>query len=162
MSCQVTALFYEWDDMEAAVDGLVARDIAPDDLSIMLNDSTAQNYLDRQKSTAKREGCEPRGTLGQLAANLVMAAGSPSILGSGPMMRALAARGTHASIGGVGAGLCGLGLAEDEAAYYEYSIRTRDALLLGVATAKHRAGDVRAFLQQFVPAGARRSLASIA
>ena len=160
MSCLVTALFYEWDDMEGAIDALVARGIEAGDLSLMLNGAAARKYLDSERTAAGRGSDEPSATLAQLAANLVMAAaGSTSILATGPMMTALAARGANAFIGGIAAGLCGLGISEHEAAYYEYKIRTCDALLLGVTTAKHHPDGLKAFLERFDTAGARRSLA---
>lgn len=160
MSCLVTALFYDSDDMERAIEALIARGIPPADLSLMVSRSTAGKYFTPGSSQPEDEGDGIDGPLAALAANLVAASsGNAAILATGPLMTALAARGTHAMIGGITAGLCSLGIAEDEAAFCEHSIRSCEALLLGVTTDERPEG-IKTYLQWFDTAGARDSLAS--
>jgi hypothetical protein len=161
VSCLVTALFYDSDDMERAIEALIARGIPPGDLSLMVSRATARKYFAPGSPAYVNEGDGADGPLATLAAKLVTAAsGSTNILAAGPLMAALAARGTDAFIGGISAGLCSLGIAEDEAALCEHSVRNGDALLLGVTTSKDRPEGIKAYLKWFDVAGARNSLAS--
>ncbi len=155
MSCLVTALFYDSSDLETAIEALIAKGVSLSDLSLMLSRSTAGKYF------APGEGEGIDGPLAALTANLVAASSdSTAILVTGPLMTALAARGTRASIGGISAGLRSLGIAEHEAAFCEHSIRSCDALLLAVRTSKERPDGIRACLGRFDTAGARTSLAA--
>ena len=161
MSCLVTALFYDSNDTERAVEALIARGIPPGDLSLMVSRCTARKYFSRQGSSSGAGGEETVGPLTKLAENLVIvASGGGVILATGPLWTALAARGTHAMIGGVSAGLCSLGIAEEEAAFCEQAIRSSDALLLGVNTSTERPDCIKAFLRWFDTARARDSLAA--
>jgi hypothetical protein len=161
VSYLVTALFYDSNDMERAIEALIASGIPPGDLSLMVSRSAARRYFAPGSRASVNEGDGTDGPLATLAAKLVTAAsGSTTILASGPLMTALAARGTDAFIGGVSAGLCSLGIAEHEAAFCEHSIRTGDALLLGVTTSKGSPEGIKAYLKWFDVAGARNSLAS--
>ena len=161
MSCLVTALFYDSSDMQRAIEALIARGISPGDLSLLVSRSTARRLFAPAYSLGDAgEGAEFEGPFGELAANLVAASsGSGAVLAAGPMMTALAARGTHAMIGGLTAGLYSLGIAEHEAALCEHSVRNCDALLLGVTT-NERPDGIKAYLRWFDTAGARDSLAS--
>lgn len=157
----VTALFYDSSDIDRAIKALVARGISPADLSLMVSRSTARKYFAAGSFVAEDDVDELDGPLPALAANLVAASsGNAAVLATGPMMTALAARGTHAMIGGIAAGLCGLGIAEHEAAFCEHSIRSCDALLLGVTTSTKRPDGIKAYLRWFDTAGARDSLAA--
>ena len=156
----VTALFYDPTDMERAIDALIARGNPPGDFSLMVSRATAGKYFTPECSQPDHEGDGIDGPLAELAANLVAASsGNAAILATGPMMTALAARGTHSMIGGVAAGLCSLGVAEQEAAFCEHSIRNCDALLLGVTT-NERPDGIKAYLRWFDTAGARHSVAA--
>lgn len=158
MSCLATALFYDSDDMERAIDALIARGIALGDLSLMVSRSTAGRYFSPGGPLDQDDEDGNDGSLAALAANLVAAcSGNAAVLATGPMMTALAARGTHSMIGGITAGLCSLGLGEHEAAFCEHSIRNCDALLLGVTT-NERPDGIKAYLRWFDTAGARNSL----
>lgn len=157
MSCLVTALFYDADDMQRAVEALIARGIPPGDLSLMVSRSTARRYF----ATGAAEEAGIDGPFADLAANLVAASpGNAAILVTGPMMTALTALGTHSMIGGIAASLCNLGIAECEAAFCEHSIRSCDALLLGVTTSTERPDGIKAYLRWFDTAGARNSPAA--
>ena len=160
MSGLVTALFYDSDDVERAIKALIARGIARADLSLMVSRSTAGRYFSSESSPAEDDEDAGGGPLAALAANLVAASsGNAAVLAAGPMMMALAARGTHARIGGITAGLCSLGIAEHEAALCEHSVRNCDALLLGVTT-NERPDGIKAYLRWFDTAGARNSPAA--
>ena len=160
MSCLVTALFYDSNDMQRAIEALIARGIPPGDLSLLVSRSTAKRYFASIYSLGDGdEAAEIDGPFGELAANLVAASGNAAVLAAGPMMTALAARGTHSMIGGLTAGLCSLGIAEHEAALCEHSVRNCDALLLGVTT-NERPDGIKAYLRWFDTAGARDSLAA--
>jgi hypothetical protein len=155
----VTALFYDSNDMERAIEALIARGIAPGDLSLMVSRTTAGRYFMPGSSQAGDDD-EIDGPLAVMAANLVAASsGNAAVLATGPMMTALVALGTHARIGGIAAGLCSLGIGEHEAAFCEHSIRNCDALLLGVTT-NERPDGIKAYLRWFDIAGARNSLAA--
>lgn len=159
MSCLATALFYDSNDIERAIDALIARGIPPGDFSLMVSRSTAGKFFAR-RDRLPAEGSGGNGPLAALAANLVAAAsGGTTILVAGPLMTALAAHGTDACIGGISAGLCRLGIAEHEAAYCEHCLRNGDALLLGVSMSTGRPGGIKAYLQWFDTAGARNRLA---
>jgi hypothetical protein len=145
--------------MERAIDALIARGIPAGDLSLMVSRSTARKSLALSGPPSGKDAIEA--PLPALAANLVSAAsGNTIILASGPLMTALAARGTDAYIGGIAAGLCSLGIAEHEAAFCEHQVRNADALLLGVTTSQGSPEGIRAYLKWFDIAGARKSLAS--
>ena len=147
--------------MQRAIEALIARGIPPGDLSLLVSRSTARRYFAPIYSLGDGdEVAEIDGPFGELAANLVAASsGNAAVLAAGPMMTALAARGTHSMIGGLTAGLCSLGIAEHEAALCEHSIRNCDALLLGVTT-NERPDGIKAYLRWFDTAGARASLAA--
>jgi hypothetical protein len=151
--------------MQRAIEALIERGIPSGDLSLMVSRSTARRCFALAARAAvddEDESGELEGPYAELAANLVAASsGNAAVLASGPMMTALAARGTHAMIGGISAGLRSLGVAEPEAAFCEYSIRNRDALLLGVTT-NERPDGIKAYLRWFDTAGARDSLAAAA
>lgn len=156
----VTALFYDSSDMERAIDALIARGVPPADLSLMVSRSTADKCFSAGNSPGEGDGDECEKPFGALAANLVAASsGNAAVLATGPMMTALAARGTNAMIGGIAAGLCSLGIAEPEAALCEHGVRNCDALLLGVTTSERPDG-MKAYLRWFDTAGARDSLAA--
>lgn len=160
MSCLVTALFYDSNDMQRAIEALIARGIPLGDLSLVVSRSTARRYFAPIYSLGDGdEAAEIDGPFGELAANLIAASGNAAVLAAGPMMTALAARGTHAMIGGLTAGLCSLGITEHEAALCEHSVRNCDALLLGVTT-NERPDGIEAYLRWFDTAGTRNSLAA--
>jgi hypothetical protein len=162
VSCLVTALFYDSSDTERAVEALIARGIPPGDLSLMVSRSTARKYFTPERSSSEHSDEETKGPLAKLAENLIIvASGGGVILATGPLWTALSARGTHPKIGSVSAGLCSLGVTDEEAAFYEHTIRSSDALLLGV-NATERPDCIKAFLRWFDTAHARDSLAETA
>lgn len=69
VSCLVTALFYDSDDLERAIDALIAKGVPLSDLSLMLSRSTAGKYFAPDEGDEGMDG--PRAGL---TANLVASA----------------------------------------------------------------------------------------
>ncbi len=157
MSGVAAALFYSANDTERAVDALVARGIPASDLSLIVARETAEECFAKGEAAGRgSEGDE--GVFAALAANLVStAAGSASVLACGPLMVALSARGACGSRGGLAAGLHGLGVPEQDAAYFEYRLRSCEALLLGVTTTRHPPRSIEDYLRMFDRVGPPRT-----
>lgn len=149
MTNHVAALFYDMNEAEGAVKVLVSQGIALADISLVLSNRTASRHFASSGPDKRRQSREGGDRiLESLADDLVSAAaGSIGILATGPIMAALAAKGTDAFVGGMSAGLCGLGIPAEQAAFYENEIRGHDAMLVGVTTGRHHPARVKAYLQ---------------
>lgn len=125
----------------------------------MVGRETAEEFL--VKGEAADGGLHGNDSvLAALAANLVSAAaGSFSLLACGPLMVALSARGACGSPGSLAAGLQGLGLAEQDAAYFEYRLRSCEAFLLGVTTTRHPPHSIQDYLSRFDRVGPPETVA---
>ena len=146
-------------------DGLSARDaihalkeagFRGSDISILMPDADADREFATETAIATREGAATGalagGVLGGLAGWLI-GIGALAVPGVGPLLAAgaLAAALSGAAIGaGVGAiagALVGIGVPEDEAAWYEQEVRGGRALVSVMA--RERRDEARALLRRF-------------
>lgn len=139
MSKLVTAIFHSRPAAEMAVDELNRAGFAPEDVSLLMSDSTRGREFAVKKSTKVPEGTATGatvgGVIGAVAAGLA-AVGSLAIPGlalvaAGPVVAALAGLGAGAAAGGLTGALIGLGLPEHEAKFYDKEIE-KGGILVGV------------------------------
>lgn len=139
MSKLVTAIFHSRSAAEMAVDELTRAGFAPEDISLLMSDSTSGREFAVKKGTKVPEGTATGatvgGVIGAVAAGLA-AVGSLAIPGlalvaAGPVVAALAGLGAGAAAGGLAGALIGLGLPEHEAKFYDKEIQ-KGGILVGV------------------------------
>ena len=139
MSKLVTAIFHSRAAAEMAVDELTRAGFAPEDVSLLMSESTRGREFAVKKSTKVPEGAATGatvgGVIGAVAAGLA-AVGSLAIPGlalvaAGPLVAALAGLGAGAAAGGLTGALIGLGIPEHEAKFYGKELE-KGGMLVGV------------------------------
>ena len=139
MSKLVTAIFNSRAAAEMAVEELTRAGFAPEDVSLLMSDSTRGREFAVRKATKAPEGTATGatvgGVIGAVAAGLA-AVGSITIPGialvaAGPVVAALAGLGAGAAAGGLTGALIGLGIPEHEAKFYDKEIE-KGGMLVGV------------------------------
>ena len=154
MSKLVTAIFHSRSAAEMAVDELNRAGFAPEDVSLLMSDSTRGREFAVKKSTKVPEGTATGatvgGVIGAVAAGLA-AVGSLAIPGlalvaAGPVVAALAGLGAGAAAGGLTGALIGLGLPEHEAKFYDKEIE-KGGILVGVYAHDDRQKSAREILE---------------
>ena len=144
MSKLVTAIFHSRAAAEMAVDELTRAGFAPEDVSLLMSESTRGREFAVKKSTKVPEGAATGatvgGVVGAVAAGLA-AVGSLTIPGlalvaAGPLVAALAGLGAGAAAGGLTGALIGLGIPEHEAKVLSPGVE-RGSILLGVHVEDH-------------------------
>ena len=138
MSKLVTGIFHSRESAELASEELIRAGFAPEDISILVSETTHGREFAVKKSTKAPEGAATGaavgGVLGAVAAGLAAVATISvpplSFLAAGPLVAALTGLGAGAATGGVTGALIGLGVPEHEAKFYHGELQ-RGGILLG-------------------------------
>jgi hypothetical protein len=154
MSKLVTGIFHSRESAEMAADELVKAGFAPDDVSILMSDTTQGREFAIKKSTKAPEGAATGaavgGTLGAIAAGLAAVATLTipglQVLAAGPIVAALTGLGAGAAAGGLTGALIGLGIPEHEAKFFHEELE-RGGILLGAYTHADRAKIAKEILE---------------
>ena len=160
MSKLVTAIFHSRSSAEAAADELTRAGFAPEDVSLLMSESTRGREFEMKKTTKVPEGAAAGmtvgGVLGAVAAGLAavgtLVVPGLSLVAAGPLVAALAGLGAGAAAGGLTGALIGLGLPEHEAKFLDKEIE-KGGILVGVYAHDDRAKVAREILEA---AGAER------
>ncbi|HMI30538.1 MAG TPA: hypothetical protein VK527_02280 [Candidatus Limnocylindrales bacterium] len=145
MSKLITGIFTSRVRAEQAADELVRSGFAPEDVSLLMSESTRGREFAVKKSSKAPEGAATGatigGVLGAAAAGLAAVASLSvpglAIVAAGPLVAALTGLGAGAAAGGVTGALIGLGIPEHEAKFYHKEIE-KGGILVGVYTHSDR------------------------
>jgi hypothetical protein len=145
MSKLITGIFTSRVRAEQATDELIRSGFAPEDVSLLMSESTQGREFAVKKSTKAPEGAAAGatigGVLGATAAGLAAVASLTvpglAIVAAGPLVAALTGLGAGAAAGGVTGALIGLGIPEHEAKFYHKEIE-KGGILVGVYTHSDR------------------------
>jgi len=145
MSKLITGIFTSRVRAEQAADELVRSGFAPEDVSLLMSESTKGREFAVKKSSKAPEGAATGatigGVLGATAAGLAAVASLSvpglAIVAAGPLVAALTGLGAGAVAGGVTGALIGLGIPEHEAKFYHKEIE-KGGILVGVYTHSDR------------------------
>ncbi|MDP9018180.1 MAG: general stress protein [Candidatus Eremiobacteraeota bacterium] len=146
-----TGMYYDRGSAETTVQRLHEMGYSSDEISVMMNDKTAQKeFADSTGSKAAQgavTGAAIGGGLGAIIAGLTATGSVAAIVGTGgaaaplvvgPLAAALAGLGAGGVTGGIIGGLVGAGIPEDRAKEYKEGL-DRGGILLGVhPKAEHR------------------------
>jgi hypothetical protein len=135
----VTAIFNSRTAAEMAVDELIRAGFAPEDVSLLMSESTRGREFVMKKNSKVPEGAAAGmtlgGVLGAVAAGLAaigtIAIPGLALVAAGPLVAALAGLGAGAAAGGLTGALIGLGIPEHEAKFYDKEIE-KGGILVGV------------------------------
>jgi len=145
MSKLITGIFTSRARAEQATEELMRSGFAPEDVSLLMSESTQGREFAVKKSTKAPEGAATGatigGVLGAAAAGLAAVASLSvpglAIVAAGPLVAALTGLGAGAAAGGVAGALIGLGIPEHEAKFYHKEIE-KGGILVGVYTHSDR------------------------
>jgi len=149
----VTGIFTSRPSAELASQELVKAGFPPEDISLLLTETTRGREFALRKSTKAPEGAATGatigGVLGALAGGLAAVASITvpglAIVAAGPVVAALTGLGAGAATGGLTGALLGLGIPEHEARFYNGEIE-RGGILVGVYVHGDRAKVAREIL----------------
>jgi hypothetical protein len=153
MSHLITGVFNSRVSAEQAVEDLIRAGFSPDDVSLLMSETTQGREFAVKTGSKAPEGAAAGaaigGTLGAILAGLA-AVGSLAVPGlalvaAGPLVAALTGLGAGAAAGGLTGALVGLGLPEHEARFYHDEIK-RGGILVGVYAHKDRVAQAKAIL----------------
>lgn len=134
----VFGIYPTQDQVEEAVDRLIAGGFRGEDISVLFPDNTGTKDFAHEKSTKAPEGATAGatsgaavgGTLGLLAGIGALAIpGLGPFIAAGPIMAALAGAGAGGAVGGIIGALVGMGIPEYEAKRYEGRVKEGGILL---------------------------------
>ena len=153
MSRLVTGIFNSRPRAEQAADELIRSGYAPEDVSLLMSESTRGREFAVKESTKAPEGAAAGatigGVLGAVAAGLAAVASISipglSVVAAGPVVAALTGLGAGAATGGLTGALIGLGIPEHEAKFYHKEIE-EGGILVGVYTHDDRVNMARDIL----------------
>jgi len=153
MSKLITGIFTSRVRAEQATEELMREGFAPEDVSLLMSESTQGREFAVKKSTKAPEGAATGatigGVLGAAAAGLAAVASVSipglAIVAAGPLVAALTGLGAGAATGGVTGALIGLGIPEHEAKFYHKEIE-KGGILVGVYTHSDRVALARDIL----------------
>jgi len=139
MSKLITGIYNSRDKAEQAVDELIRAGFAPEDVSILMSDTTRGREFAMKRSNKAPEGAATGatigGVLGAVAAGLAAVASISvpglAVVAAGPLVAALTGLGVGAAAGGLTGALIGLGIPEHEAKFYKKEIE-KGGILVGV------------------------------
>jgi hypothetical protein len=139
MSKLITGIFTSRTRAEQAVDELMRTGFSPEDVSLLMSESTRGREFAIKRSTKAPEGAATGaaigGVIGAVAAGLAAVASITvpglAIVAAGPLVAALAGLGAGAAAGGLTGALIGLGVPENEAKFYAKEIE-KGGILVGV------------------------------
>lgn len=146
MSTLVTGLFASRSAAENASEELIRSGFAPDDISLLMSETTQGREFAVKHATKAPEGAATGATIGGvigaiaggLAAVGTLAVPGLALVAAGPVVAALTGLGAGAAAGGLTGALVGLGIPEHEAKFYDEELR-QGGILLGVYTHNDRA-----------------------
>jgi len=149
----VTGIFSTRASAEFASQELVKAGFPPEDISLLLTETTRGREFALRKSTKAPEGAATGatigGVLGAVAAGLAAVASITvpglALVAAGPVVAALTGLGAGAATGGLTGALIGLGIPEHEARFYNGEIE-RGGILVGVYVHGDRAKTAREIL----------------
>ena len=153
MSKLVTGIFSSRSSAELASQELVKAGFPPEDISLLLTETTQGREFALRKSTKAPEGAATGatigGVLGAVAGGLAAVASISvpplALVAAGPVVAALTGLGAGAATGGLTGALIGLGIPEHEARFYNGEIE-RGGILVGVYVHADRAKVAREIL----------------
>ena len=139
MSKLVTGIFQSRESAELASEELIRSGFAPEDISLLVSETTHGREFAVKQATKAPEGAATGaavgGVLGAVAAGLAAVAtiSVPGLgfLAAGPLVAALAGLGAGGAAGGLIGALTGLGIPENEAKFYHGEL-AKGGILLGV------------------------------
>jgi hypothetical protein len=156
-----TAVFRDRHDANAAWSWLTSRGYRPDEVNLLMSESTKANYYSHpdeeeiSASTHAAEGVAAGGAIGTAVgatAAAIAAIGTSLVIPglgfvvAGPIAAALAGAGAGAVAGGIIGGLVGLGIPESNARAYEEALRD-GGVVVGVVP--HNSSDASAIKKKF-------------
>jgi hypothetical protein len=135
----VTGIFQSRESAELASEELIRSGFAPEDISLLVSETTHGREFAVKQATKAPEGAATGaavgGVLGAVAAGLAAVAtiSVPPLgfLAAGPLVAALAGLGAGGAAGGLIGALTGLGIPENEAKFYHGEL-SKGGILLGV------------------------------
>jgi hypothetical protein len=153
MSKLITGIFTSRARAEQAAEDLMRAGFAPEDVSLLMSESTRGREFAVKKSTKAPEGAAAGaaigGVLGATAAGLAAVASLSvpglSLVAAGPLVAALTGLGAGAATGGLTGALIGLGMPEHEAKFYHKEIE-KGGILVGVYAHEDRVETARDIL----------------
>jgi hypothetical protein len=160
-SCKVVSGVFDSDrHVESLLTTLEDNGYDNNDVSLLMSDKTRDRYPNLADSSKLPEGAARGGLTGGLLGALIgglTLAGSVALPGvglllAGPIVGALTGGAVGASAGGLVGALVGAGIPEDEAKYYEESIKREGNILVLAHVEK---GDVPEVLNLFKSHGAK-------
>lgn len=158
----VTAVFRDRVDSQNAYEWLRNRGYTPQEINVMMSESTRSAYLADEERAGKRsagtEATEGMGVGGAIGTAVgatvaaVLAIGSmvaiPGLgLVAGPIVAALAGGGAGAVTGGVIGGLVGLGIPEPNARAYQDALREGGVVIGVVPQSSEDASEIRSYFE---------------
>ena len=154
MSTLITAVFSSRMGAEQAAEELIKSGFAPEDISILMSDTTRGREFGVTQSTKAPEGAAAGATIGGvlgavaggLAALGTLAIPGLALVAAGPIVAALTGLGAGAATGGITGAMIGLGIPEHEAKFYDQEIK-QGGILLGVYSHKDRVKLAREILE---------------
>ena len=153
MSKLITGVFTSRARAEQATDELIQAGFAPEDVSLLMSESTRGREFAVKTGTKAPEGAATGaaigGALGAVAAGLAAVASLTvpglALVAAGPLVAALTGLGAGAATGGLTGALIGLGIPEHEAKFYHKEIE-KGGILVGVYTHADRVDAARDIL----------------
>jgi hypothetical protein len=135
----VTGLYHSRSSAELATEELMKAGFSPEDISVLMSETTQGREFAIRKSTKAPEGAATGatigGVLGAIAAGLAavgtLAIPGVNLVAAGPIVAALTGLGAGAATGGITGALVGLGLPEHEAKFYHKELEG-GGILVGV------------------------------
>lgn len=153
MSKLITGIFTSRERAEQAADELISSGFSPEDVSLLMSESTQGREFAVKRSTKAPEGAATGatigGVLGAVAAGLAAVASISvpglALVAAGPLVAALTGLGVGAATGGLTGAMIGLGIPEHEAKFYTKEIE-KGGILVGVYAHSDRVEEARDIL----------------
>jgi len=152
----ISAIFNDA-DAEAILYELERHNIPPQDISVLVSETTGNTLIKMRGTNKAPEGA----TIGGISGGIIGAViGSLTLVGSvlapgvgilvaGPLVGALAGTAAGVGAGGVLGGLIGLGIPEREAKYYEDALKQEGNMLIAARVPKEMTPEMKALFEQF-------------
>lgn len=154
---QISGVFTSYADFSGLVEALNARGYREEDLSILMSETTHQQYFAPQEQTKAPEGFTVGGLSGGILGILI---GSLTLVGSvvipgsgflvaGPLVGALTAGAVGAAAGGLIGGLVGAGIPEHEAKFFEDALKEKGRILVVAHIPKEEVREVKSVFERY-------------
>jgi hypothetical protein len=153
MSKLVSGIFHTNAEADRAVAQLFDAGFAPEDVSLLMSETTRGREFAIEKGTKAPEGAATGATVGGVIgaiAGALVAVGTLTVPGlalvaAGPIVAALSGLGAGAATGGLAGALVGLGIPDHEAKFYKEEIG-KGGILVGVYAHQDRIDTARKIL----------------